>query len=132
MIEEILFVLEIIGTIAFAISGAFVAIKAGLDIFGVLFIGCVTAVGGGIFRDILIGQTPPAIFFNLHVLLVAVLTSLAVFIFAYLTRKKFEPFRVACVTTVRWKWKSTAFFKWFFQGKCLYGFDLSVSKNSNE
>jgi uncharacterized membrane protein YeiH len=93
MIEEILFVLEIIGTVAFAISGAFVAVKAGLDIFGVTFIGCVTAVGGGIFRDMLIGVTPPAIFSNLHVLLVAVLTSLAVFAFSYVTRKKFDSMR---------------------------------------
>ena len=90
MTETILRVLEIIGTIAFAVSGAFVAIKAKLDIFGVLFIGCITAVGGGITRDVLIGRFPPAIFSNLYVLLIAALTALVVFIVAYITRKKFD------------------------------------------
>ncbi len=58
-------VLEILGTIAFAVSGTFVAIKAKFDVFGVLVIGCITAVGGGIMRDILIGETPPLIFTRL-------------------------------------------------------------------
>ena len=92
MAEIILLILEIIGTVAFAISGVFVAIKAKLDVFGVVFIGCVTAVGGGIFRDMLIGQTPPSIFFNLHILLVALGTSLVVFIIAYVFHKKFDAF----------------------------------------
>ena len=43
--EIILLILEIVGTVSFAVSGAFVAIKAKLDVFGVVFIGCVTAVG---------------------------------------------------------------------------------------
>lgn len=90
MTETVLLVLEIIGTIAFAVSGAFVAIKARLDIFGVVFIGCVTAVGGGVTRDILIGDVPPAIFSNLYILLIAALTALVVFIAAYITRKKFD------------------------------------------
>lgn len=90
MTETVLLVLEIIGTIAFAVSGAFVAIKARLDIFGVVFIGCVTAVGGGVTRDLLIGDVPPAIFSNLYILLIAALTALVVFIAAYITRKKFD------------------------------------------
>lgn len=93
MEENVLLVLEIIGTVAFAVSGALVAIKANLDIFGVFFIGCITAVGGGMTRDILIGSTPPAIFSNLYVLLTAALTSLAVFVIAYLYRKHFDTFR---------------------------------------
>lgn len=93
MLTEILYILEILGTIAFAVSGAFVAIKARLDIFGVLFIGCITAVGGGILRDVLIGRTPPAIFSNLYILLVAALTSAAVFVVAYVYRKKFDAVR---------------------------------------
>lgn len=91
--ETILLMLELIGTISFAVSGALVAIKARLDIFGVLFVGCVTAVGGGMTRDILIGATPPAVFSNLYILLVAALTSLATFLLAYLYRKKFETVR---------------------------------------
>ena len=87
--EIILLVLEIIGTIAFAVSGAFVAIKAKMDVFGVLFIGCVTAVGGGITRDLLIGRTPPAIFSNLYILLIAALASAAVFVVARIMHRKF-------------------------------------------
>lgn len=87
--EIMLLVLEIIGTVAFAVSGAFVAIKAKLDVFGVLFIGCITAVGGGITRDILIGRTPPAIFSNLYILLIAALSSSAVFLIARIMHKKF-------------------------------------------
>ena len=87
--EIILLVLEIVGTVAFAVSGAFVAIKAGLDIFGVLFIGCITAVGGGITRDLLIGRTPPAIFDNLYILAIAAVSALVVFTAAYLSRKQF-------------------------------------------
>ena len=87
--EIILLVLEIIGTVAFAVSGAFAAIKAKLDIFGVLFIGCITAVGGGITRDLLIGDTPPKIFDNLHILAIAATSALVVFAAAYLSRKQF-------------------------------------------
>lgn len=94
MLEEIiLLVLEIIGTIAFAISGAFVAIKAKLDVFGVVFVGCVTAVGGGITRDLLIGVTPPAVFSNHYVLPVAFFTSVVVFIIAYVEHRKFDKLR---------------------------------------
>lgn len=87
--EIILLILEIIGTVAFAVSGAFVAIKAKMDVFGVVFIGCVTAVGGGITRDLLIGQNPPAIFSNLYILLIAALTSIFVFVVARISHRKF-------------------------------------------
>ena len=88
--QTILFILEIIGTIAFAISGAFVAIKANFDVFGVIVIGCITSVGGGIMRDILIGNVPPTIFSRLYIVVIAASTSLAVFLVSYRTRKKFE------------------------------------------
>ena len=88
--EIIFLILEIVGTVAFAVSGAFAAIKAKLDIFGVLFIGCITAVGGGITRDLLIGETPPAIFDkNLYMLGIAAVSALVVFVAAYLSRNKF-------------------------------------------
>lgn len=88
-----MFVLEIAGTVAFAVSGAFVAIKARFDIFGVLVIGCITAVGGGITRDMLIGATPPAIFSKIYIVGIACLASLIVFIVAYIKRKKFDEIR---------------------------------------
>jgi len=52
------YTLDILGTIAFAISGVLVAINKKMDPFGIFIIAFVTAVGGGTLRDILIGQTP--------------------------------------------------------------------------
>ncbi len=52
------FTIDILGTIAFAISGVLVAMEKKLDLFGVIIIAFVTAVGGGTLRDILIGNTP--------------------------------------------------------------------------
>lgn len=51
-------VIDILGTVAFAISGVLVAMEKKLDLFGVLIIAFVTAVGGGTLRDFLIGNTP--------------------------------------------------------------------------
>ena len=55
---NIIYALDLIGTFAFAISGALVAIKKDLDIFGVIIIAFVTAVGGGMLRDLLINSHP--------------------------------------------------------------------------
>lgn len=52
------FIIDILGTIAFAISGVLVAIDKKLDLFGVFTIAFVTAIGGGTLRDVLIGNTP--------------------------------------------------------------------------
>ncbi len=52
------FIIDILGTIAFAISGVLVAMDKKLDLFGVFIIAFVTAVGGGTLRDLLIGDTP--------------------------------------------------------------------------
>ncbi|WP_109300351.1 trimeric intracellular cation channel family protein [Aquimarina sp. AU474] len=51
-------ILDILGTIAFAISGALSAMNRKLDLFGIFIIAFVTAIGGGTVRDILIGNTP--------------------------------------------------------------------------
>lgn len=91
--EIVLIVLEIVGTIAFAVSGAFVAINAKFDVFGVLVVGCLTAVGGGIMRDILIGATPPAIFSKPYIVGIAAIASLVVFIVAYIYRNRFQAVR---------------------------------------
>lgn len=52
------YIIDILGTIAFAISGVLVAMEKKLDFFGVCIIAFVTAVGGGTLRDMLIGDTP--------------------------------------------------------------------------
>mgnify|MGYP001089240480 CR=1 FL=1 len=54
------FYFELIGAVAFAISGAALAVKKHMDLFGVAVMGMTTAVGGGILRDLLLGITPPA------------------------------------------------------------------------
>lgn len=51
---------EMIGAVAFAVSGAALGIRKGMDLFGVAMMGMTTAVGGGILRDVMLGQTPPA------------------------------------------------------------------------
>lgn len=91
---EFIKLLELIGTIAFSVSGALIACGAGLDIFGVVFVGCITAFGGGIARDILLGITPPAIFSNHITFMIALLTAVVVFISAYINKEKFDFLKV--------------------------------------
>lgn len=88
----LLLILEIIGTISFAISGAVVAIKAKFDIFGVAFVGVITAMGGGIVRDILIGRCPPAVFTNFSIFLIAVISAIFTFIIVYKNKSHFTMF----------------------------------------
>lgn len=54
-----MYYLDILGTLAFAISGAFRAVKYELDLLGVIVLAIFTGVGGGIIRDTLLGSTPP-------------------------------------------------------------------------
>src|SRR3954464_5981812 len=65
MVSEppLLLVLDLTGTFAFAVNGALTALRlARLDIVGVITLGIITAIGGGIIRDVLIGSLPPATF----------------------------------------------------------------------
>lgn len=80
-------VAELIGTIAFAISGATLAIQKRLDIFGIILMGCTTALGGGMVRDILLGYTPPRVFYNGEYVALAALTSFIIFLVAKWQRK---------------------------------------------
>jgi uncharacterized membrane protein YeiH len=86
--EKILFAIEITGTIAFAITGVITAIEKKLDILGAIVLGTVTAVGGGILRDIILGYLPPLAFRNPVYALTAIATSIAVFIIAFFVGKK--------------------------------------------
>ena len=71
-------VIELMGTIAFAISGAMVAVRCGMDLLGVIVLGVVTAVGGGMIRDIVLGNIPSALTDPIYVL-TAVIVSVLVF-----------------------------------------------------
>ena len=81
---NLLFIVEIIGTIAFASSGAMVAVRKKLDLFGIIVLGVTTAVGGGMIRDIMIGNIPPNMFRNPVYVFTAFIT---VFILFLLFRK---------------------------------------------
>ena len=80
MIETLAFVFELFGTVAFAISGAITGLKKKMDVFGVVILAVVTAVGGGAIRDIVLGNTPPMTFRNPVYALVAVATGILTFI----------------------------------------------------
>ena len=62
--DSVFFVFEILGVIAFSLSGALTAMKKEMDIFGACVLGMTTAIGGGIIRDLILGVTPPAAFVN--------------------------------------------------------------------
>ena len=82
--EQSIIFLELVGTVAFAISGAITALGADLDLFGVIALGVVTATGGGVFRDIVLGSFPPEAFVNPMYVAVAAATSLIVFLVVYI------------------------------------------------
>ena len=68
---------EIAGTVSFAASGAIVGMVKNMDVFGITVLAVLTAVGGGMIRDVLAGYTPPMALENPGNLLLAVLTALA-------------------------------------------------------
>ena len=71
--------LDLIGTFVFAISGAMLGIRQGMDLFGILVLAFVTAVFGGILRDLLIGAIPPAAVGSWYYLALAVTAGLLAF-----------------------------------------------------
>lgn len=82
MIEKVGFVLELIGIASAAISGTMVAIEKKCDAFGVVFLAIITALGGGVLRDTMIGHLPPRMFTSYAYILTATAFSLAVFLTA--------------------------------------------------
>ncbi len=88
MLDKYIFVLEIIGTIAFASSGAMVGIKKHMDLLGVCVLGMTTAVGGGMIRDLILGVTPPVMFQNPTYALLAIAFSVFVFCSMYFFQGK--------------------------------------------
>ena len=75
--------LDLTGTFAFALNGALTAIRAArFDVVGVLTLGMITALGGGIIRDVLLDSLPPATFSDWRYLAVAALGSLVAYTFS--------------------------------------------------
>lgn len=91
--DELIYALEIIGAAAFAVSGAMAALEHEADIFGVIFLAVVTALGGGVIRDLLLGVTPPKMFVSYVYLAVATVAALVVFADAYIRREKYRKHR---------------------------------------
>lgn len=83
-----LYLLDIFGTLAFAISGAFRAVKYELDILGLIMLSLATGVGGGILRDLMLGQTPPVALYDQTYFIVCVIGAVTVFYLApYIARR---------------------------------------------
>jgi len=76
---DFLIVLELAGIFVFAISGALVAVRKRLDVFGVLVLAGTTGLGGGFLRDVLIDATPPAALADWRYLVVPVAAGLVTF-----------------------------------------------------
>ena len=98
--QTILFIAELIGTVAFAISGVLVAAEKRVDIFGALVLGTITAVGGGAIRDLLLGITPPTLFQKPVYTIVAVATAAIVFFIEYGMGDKIERFSVGYMKVI--------------------------------
>lgn len=77
--SPVLVVLDLTGIFVFAISGALVAVRKDLDVFGVLVLAGTTGLGGGFLRDVLIGATPPAALDDWRYLMVPVAAGLVTF-----------------------------------------------------
>ncbi|MEA4929139.1 MAG: trimeric intracellular cation channel family protein [Candidatus Limiplasma sp.] len=80
--------IECLGIVAFAISGSLLAIRKGMDLFGVNVLGLVTAVGGGLLRDVLLGVHPPQMLRDPTFALIAIGTSTLFFVVLYYYRRE--------------------------------------------
>jgi uncharacterized membrane protein YeiH len=87
--STILTVLEIIGVFSFSISGALMAIDKENDFFGVIFLAIITSFGGGMLRDLFIGNTPPVFFTLYNLIIVSVITAATVFILAAIFKRQY-------------------------------------------
>ena len=98
-VELLILIAGIIGTIAFAVSGALIAIENKLDLFGVLILGCVTACGGGLIRDIML-KREITLFNSPWYPIIACSVSLLVFIAMYFLKSE--------------KWEDSKIYKVFY------------------
>ena len=89
-IEIILEIINILGIISFAAAGAMIAIDKETDLFGVILLSLITCFGGGILRDVIVGQKLPAFFDGLEMeIIVCVLTAFVVFIIAFVFKERY-------------------------------------------
>ena len=81
--EMVIHILDLIGTAVFAITGALVAGRKRMDTFGVVILGCVTAMGGGTLRDLTLGRSPVFWVESPHYLAIATLAAIGTFVVAH-------------------------------------------------
>ena len=77
--DAFIFILNFLGTLAFAASGAMIGLNKNMDVFGVCILGLTTATGGGVIRDLILGLTPPMAFQDPTSATVALVTSAVFF-----------------------------------------------------
>ena len=91
--DTVIFIIELLGVITFAISGAMRAILKQLDIVGVILLALITSFGGGVIRDLILGSNPPARFVKSEYIiyvLVGLLTAIVCAIYAYIKKHSNE------------------------------------------
>ena len=74
-------IFELVGVVAFAMSGVLVGIEYGFDVFGIFILAVLTALGGGLFRDMMLGQEPPVCFTHFSYIICVAITVLLFLIF---------------------------------------------------
>lgn len=79
--ENLQLALDLVGIFAFALTGGLIAVKKRLDLFGVLVLAAAAALGGGVMRDLLIGDTPPVGISDWRLVSAAVLAGIVTFLF---------------------------------------------------
>lgn len=89
--QPVFTVFEILGTIAFAISGAMEAVRHKMDLFGVAMLGLVAATGGGVIRDLVIGRTPPMLFRDPSCAIIAIAVAILLFMLLRFLKKNPTP-----------------------------------------
>lgn len=86
--------LDLIGVFVFSATGALLAMRAELDVFGVAVIAFVSGLGGGVIRDVLLGSVPPAAVTDWRYVVVGVGGGLAVFLFPHFVARMARPFLI--------------------------------------
>lgn len=89
-----MYFLDLLGTLAFAITGAFKAKSAKLSIFGAIFLGLITAVGGGTVRDLIINRTPLFYLIDPNYILISALGAIITFSVPTFFKQKYSFFRL--------------------------------------
>lgn len=88
-----MYFLDLLGTLAFAVTGAYKAKKFKLHILGVIFLGVITAVGGGTIRDLIIGRTPLFYLKDVNYLLIGIIGSILTYLVPTFFKKQYSLFR---------------------------------------